>query len=93
MVELDSTHASSGNNRPDQIESMLIHLQTARIAFVSAVMQFRFAPVKEHKRLTRRATIAFFRLQRSTQAAAKLLDEPVKLNRKEETSISHNLDD
>lgn len=77
MVGLDTTHRSSGNNQPDPFECMLIDLQSARISFVSAVMQFRFAPAKEHKRLTRRATVAFLRLQRLTEAAANLLDESV----------------
>jgi hypothetical protein len=58
----------------NQLDSMLLTLQSARIAFVGYVMQLRYAPEADHSRLLRRALIAFLRLQRLIDAAAAVLD-------------------
>jgi hypothetical protein len=74
MGPLASISYASTDDQHDQIDAMLIALQSGRIAFVSAIMRLRFEPQTDHHRVIRRAVVTFLRLQRLSEAAAELLD-------------------
>lgn len=74
MGPLASMPYASTDDQRDQIDAMLIDLQSSRIAFVSAIMRLRHEPHTHHHRIIRRAIVTFLRLQRLSEAAAELLD-------------------
>ena len=65
-------HASDDDRRK-QVDTILVELQSGRIALVSAIMRFRHEPQTHHRRMIRRAVVSFIRLQKLTEAAATFL--------------------
>lgn len=74
MRPLTSTRPASVGDQREQIDAMLIEVQSARIAFVSAIMRLRHEPKSHHRRIIRRAVVTFLRLQSVSEAAAEFLD-------------------
>jgi len=73
MRPLASMPQASKEDQRTQIDMMLMELQSGRIALVSAIMQFRHEPQTLDRRMIRRALVSYLRLQKLTEAAAKLL--------------------
>jgi len=84
MGSLVETPSVSSDEVRDQIDVMLVALQSSRVALVSTIMRLRYPPYAGHHRVIRHAVIAFVRLQRLSEAAAELLDVNADFSKSDE---------